>query len=76
MVVYGIKNNNLFIGLEETEGYSNPIADLGYKVLTHPSENEENMDEVMEVNEDESVHKQQYAILFTSSANIAYSFLI
>ena len=33
------------------EGYSNPVADLGFQVLTHSSENPEYMEEVQEVNE-------------------------
>lgn len=74
MVVYGIRiTHNL--GLEDTEGYSNPIADLGYKVLTHPSENCENMDEVIEVNEEESQHIKRY-LKQSSHKFYFYRFLI
>jgi hypothetical protein len=41
------------LNLEEPEGYSNPIAELGYQVDTHPSDNDDYIEEIQEVNESE-----------------------
>ena len=43
-------NNNL----EEPEDYSNPLASLGYQIDTHPSDSNEYMEEVEEVNESDA----------------------
>lgn len=59
VIVYG---KFILITVDEPEGYSNPIAELGYDPHTHPSDNNEYMEEVIEVNESDTVSEPELSM--------------